>query len=220
MDALFRVLSPDERERTGRFATDELRRRFVTGRAVLRQVVGECLGCDGASLVFRYGPKGKPELDGPHGGGLHFNLSHSGGVGLIAVAKGFPVGVDVERLGRKSDVQQIAKRFFTADESARLEALPEGERASAFLNLWTRKEAWLKAMGGGVGEGLNRVEVTFLPGEPARVLRVADEPVWAEGWRLVELAPAVGYAGALAARGRSLNVCCRHRVKEHARFQR
>ena len=219
LEASMAVLSADERERAARFATDELRRRFVTGRSTLRQVLGGCLGCDAASLVFRYGIKGKPELDGPHRGRLQFNLSHTGGVGLIAVTRRCAVGVDVEWLGRRAEAQQVAKRFFTADETARLDAMPETDRPAAFISLWTRKEAWLKATGGGIGETLNRVEVSFQPGEPVQVLRVADDPAGAAGWMLAELVPATGFTGALAARARGLNVSCGHWVKERARFQ-
>ena len=219
LDSSMALLSRDERERAAKFATDELRRRFVAGRAALRQILGECLGSDAASLKFRYGPKGKPELDGLFQGQLQFNLTHTGGVALIGVAKKCAVGIDIERLDRKPDAEGIARRFFTPDESARLMAVPEADRPVAFLNLWTRKEAWLKAVGGGVGDSLGRVEVTFRTGEPARVLRSSRELGEAEEWTLVGLSPVPGFGGALAARGQGLNIHCRHRVKEGARFQ-
>jgi 4'-phosphopantetheinyl transferase len=204
------LLTADERERAGKFGSEQLRNRFIVGRATLRRLLGRLLNCEPATLVFRYGEFGKPELDGPLAGALHFNLSHSGGAGLLAMARRGPLGIDLEKVRPVWDPQQIASRFFTEHEGRQLETVAEQERPEAFFRLWTRKEAWLKATGEGIAASLDRIEVSFLADEPARVLKVADDPGAADQWLLAGLAPARGFVGALAARARNLNIGCWH----------
>jgi 4'-phosphopantetheinyl transferase len=204
------VLSPEEKERAGKFGSEELRNRFIVGRATLRQLLGGILNCEPAGLVFRYGEFGKPELDGPHSGALHFNLSHSGGAALLAVARRGPLGVDLEKVRPVWNPQQIASRFFTENEGRQLDAVTEADRPEAFFRLWTRKEAWLKATGDGIATSLDRVEVAFMANEPARVVNVANEPGAADQWSLTGLAPARGFVGALVVYAKSLNIRCHH----------
>ncbi len=210
---MFQFLSPDERQRADQFQIKQKRLEHVVCRATLRRLLGKFLSLDPGALLFSYTSRGKPELAGPLAGKLHFNVSHSGSLALIAVTRLCPVGVDVEHVRPRRYDMDVARRFFTAHESAALETLPEAERPAAFFNLWTRKEAWLKATGVGITESLNRVELSFLPGEPARILSVADDPEEAGKWTLAGLNPAAGFIGALAIRARGLNVLCRHWVE-------
>lgn len=210
---LFHFLSPDEQQRASRFQIEQKRLENVVGRATLRRLLGKFLALDPAALVFNYTSRGKPELAGALAGKLHFSVSHSGGLALIAVTRLCPIGVDVEHVRpRRYDIE-VARRFFTTRESTVLESLPEADRPAAFFNLWTRKEAWLKATGVGIAESMNRVELSFLPGEPAHILSVADAPDEAGKWTLAGLNPATGFIGALAVRARDLNVLCRHWVE-------
>jgi 4'-phosphopantetheinyl transferase len=184
------------------------RDHFIVGRATLRRLLGNALKLDPAALTFSYGPRGKPELAGAAAGQLHFNVSHSGGLALVALTRRCPVGVDIEHDRPSTMGTEIAERFFTQRENAGLMQLPEARRAAAFINLWTRKEAWLKATGDGIATWLKRVEVSFLPGEPARVLAVDDLPEEPACWTLADLRPATGYSGAMAIRAHDLNVRC------------
>src|SRR5262249_20814147 len=107
------------------------------------------------------------------------------------------VGVDVEWIRELHDAEELVSRFFSPRESRVFHELPSEIRPAAFFNLWTRKEAWLKATGEGIGYLLDRVEVSFLPWEPGRLLRL---PGWEDGasWSLLDLKTARGFAAALA----------------------
>src|SRR5207253_10188751 len=123
-----------------------------------------------------YGARGKPAL--ADGDGLRFNVAHSHGLALVAVARGRELGVDLERVRPLPAAEAIARRFFSARERAVLDALPLRRRLDAFLSLWTRKEAFLKATGGGLGWG--------------RALAAVDVDGDLDGWPIRELAPARG----------------------------
>lgn len=201
LEALRALLSPDETERAARFATQELRNRCALRRGVLRHLLGQALGRDPATLAFVYGPMGKPFLpDGPA-----FNLADCKDDVLIAVAPGETVelGVDIERLRRVPDAAGIAERFFAPEEGAAFAALPDALRDEAFLNGWTRKEAFIKATGQGLSTPLDRFAVELAPGRPARLLRLDHtlEAGSAADWSLFDLRPAPGLVGALAVRG-------------------
>jgi 4'-phosphopantetheinyl transferase len=196
-------LSPDERKRADRFRFEVHRTRFIAGRGLLRVILGSYCDLPPERLRFIYGPNGKPALmpgEGARraGGALHFNLAHSEGVGVLAVTQTGQVGVDVEQVRRLLDFKELVTQFFSLREAAEFLRLEREQQPAAFFNLWTRKEALLKATGEGIAHSLNRVEVSFLPGEPARVLSLPAEP-WAGGdWSLVDLTISPDYAGALA----------------------
>jgi 4'-phosphopantetheinyl transferase len=156
-------------------------------------------------LRFAYGPTGKPALDGEaSASGISFNVSHSQTLALYAVARQREVGVDIEHIRQVKRFIQIAHRYFSPREYAALMSLPPHEQNVAFLNAWTRKEAFVKAYGTGIADTLDGVEVTLLPSEPAALLHVAGEN--AKHWGIVALAPAAGYVGALVAEGREWQV--------------
>jgi 4'-phosphopantetheinyl transferase len=150
------MLDRAEQERAARFRSPEDRVRFLVGRAALRQVLGTWLDCDPAALRFRYGPHGKPVLDGSEQTTPHFNLAHSGNLILLAFHPSRPVGVDVERLRPGLDWRPIARRILPADAVSRLESLPPEQGDAAFLEAWCRLEARLKASGEGLA-GLERL---------------------------------------------------------------
>jgi 4'-phosphopantetheinyl transferase len=150
------MLDRAEQDRAARFRRPEDRVRFLVGRAALRQVLGTWLDCDPAALRFRYGPHGKPVLDGSEQTTPHFNLAHSGNLILLAFHPSRPVGVDVERLRPGLDWRPIARRVLPADAVSRLESLPPEQGDAAFLEAWCRLEARLKASGEGLA-GLERL---------------------------------------------------------------
>jgi 4'-phosphopantetheinyl transferase len=159
-----------------------------------------------ASLRFRYGARGKPSLEGswPH----RFNLSHSGLLGLFAIARGRSLGVDVERVEEKRSLEKIAARFFSSDECAALKRLPEDQRPAGFYNAWTRKEAYIKATGEGLATPLASFSVSLAPGAAARLLQHRDDPAEVDRWSLVALDVGVGYRAALMTEGHELRVRC------------
>ena len=151
LGALAGTLSGDERARAGRFHQARDRDRFVAARGLLRVLLGDALGCPPHGLRFRYNPYGKPALatDGD-GARLGFNLSHSGGAALFALAWGRAVGVDIERIRPQFAAESLAERFLSPAEAAALRSLPPARRPDAFTQAWVRREAYGKALGAGL----------------------------------------------------------------------
>ncbi len=204
---LTRVLSPDERERAARYRFEIDQRRFATGRGALRSLLSRYLNAAPAELHFEVNQAGKPSLP-PQADGrcLHFNLSNSHGLALLAFTWDRRVGVDVEFLGRSADFEQISARFFSPGERDALLRLPADQRRAAFFAAWTRKEAYLKALGTGIALGLDRFDVSLDPGEPARLLKDEHDPSAPENWAFQALYPGENYAAALAVEGRGWNL--------------
>lgn len=198
------LLDPEERARTDRFRFPRHRDRFLAARATLRLILARYTMENPAGLRFEYGPHGKPSLAGEHE--LRFNMSHSGDLALYAVARAREVGVDLERHRDDVECDQIAHRFFSPAEVAALLALPAEVRRPAFFRCWSRKEAYIKALGTGLALPLDQFDVSLAPGEPARLLQTYHAPETADRWSMWELHPGAGYAGALVAEGQGLQV--------------
>jgi 4'-phosphopantetheinyl transferase len=199
---LAHTLSADEHARADRYFFARDRQHYIVGRGLLRAILGRYLGSEPARLRFAYSSHGKPSLAEPSGGGiLHFNVSHSKGLGLYAVARDRQIGVDLERVRPLPDAAQLAERFFSPREYAALRALPAHMRHEAFFNCWTRKEAYVKARGEGLSLPLDQFDVSLARGKPARLLCNEREPRDVIRWTLQELTPAPGYAAALAVQG-------------------
>lgn len=192
------LLAPDERARAGRFYFARHRRQFIVARGGLRRTLGEQLGVAPERLVFAYGPQGKPELAWPARSGMAFNLSHAGERALLAWTRAGEIGVDIECL--RPVTPGLAERFFAPEEAAALAALPAAEQTAAFFRCWTRKEAYLKALGSGLARPLDGFVVSLAPGQPAELLAVRGDPEEARHWRLEHLDPAPGYCAAIAMR--------------------
>ena len=194
-ESYLRTLAEDERTRASRFHFDKHRRHFVAGRGFLRALLARYLDTTPEEVRFAYGPYGKPVLDGAHReSSLRFNASHSGDWAVYAFVQDHEVGVDVEHIKPDFETEGIAERFFSALEVKTLHALPEEEKPAAFFRCWTRKEAYIKAIGSGLSHPLDSFDVTLAPGEPAALARV-------EGWSLFDLGFAPDYAAALAVEG-------------------
>lgn len=201
------VLSEDERERADRYRIERDRARFVVGRGLLRRVLALYLEQAPERLRFAYGPHGKPELAGSRGVNLRFNLAHSDELALLAIALGREVGIDVERVRTDLDVEPLAARYFSPRENAILAALPAEQRSRAFYTCWTRKEAYVKALGEGLGLSLDSFSVALAPGAAPALLAVAGRPGEADRWTLREVEASDGFAAALAVEGRLAHVC-------------
>ena len=196
-----RLLSPEEAERADAFLRDQDRAHFTAARAWLRRSLGAYLGCAPDSVAFAYGEQGKPRLaDAEAGARLDFNLSHAGGHALLAVSAGVPLGADIEAV--RPVEEKVAERFFSAAEVRALLALPAAARLDGFFRCWTRKEAYLKALGSGLAAPLDGFAVSLAPGEPARLLEVAGRPGEEAAWQMAHLEPGTGLVAAVAARRR------------------
>ena len=200
------LLSPDEQSRASRyhFAADRL--HFTAAHGQLRQILAAYLRCAPAELAFEQNPYGKPALVG--GPALQFNLSHSRGLGLLAVTAAQTVGVDVEGLRPDLERENIARRFFAPAEVERLLALPAGQQIEAFYACWTRKEAYMKARGLGLSIPLDGFQVTLAPGEAVRLLHTEPGSPPPAAWSLAAFDPGPGFAAALAVLGELRGVRC------------
>jgi 4'-phosphopantetheinyl transferase len=194
LDRFGPILSPEEKLRAARFRVPRSRDEFVQTRGCLRLLLAHYTGLQPAALRLEPGPFGKPSLPGDH---LSFNVSHTEGVSLIAIAHS-PIGVDVERVVPSTDLPAIAQSHFSFGESAKLQTISGREHTEAFFRCWTRKEAFLKAQGFGLPQGLDSFEVSLLPNEPPEVLACAWQPEARDRWLLVHLTLAAGTFGALA----------------------
>jgi 4'-phosphopantetheinyl transferase len=207
LKALLGLLSDDERARAARFHFDRDRNRFIAGRGQLREILGRYLDKPPDAVRFRYGLQGKPFLE-HHRRGFQFNLAHSGDLALVAVTTNRQVGVDIEKIHPVITEEEIAQRFFSAEEIVALRVLPGSEQRLAFFLCWTRKEAFLKALGEGIAYGLDQFTVTLTPGEPALLLEVLPDPSAPTRWSLADLQPGDGYAGAVAFEGHDERLLC------------
>jgi len=193
-EAVVHHLTAAERGRADRFRVPRVRDQFIQARGWLRVLLAHYLNCDPAAVPILLADGGKPLL--PPETGLHFNLSHTDGLALYAVA-GAPVGIDVERVRRVPDALGLAQRFFSPREHALLRDVPAEQLQPCFFRAWTRKEAVLKATGRGV-QSLDCCEVTFLDGEEARVLSLDGDSTAGARWRLHTWEPAPGFVAAVA----------------------
>lgn len=198
-------LSVDEKARAQRFHATRDRDRFVAGRVWLRHVLSQYTGVRADRIGFEFGPQGKPRLPGA-AQTLQFNLSHSGGVALLALSLGRSVGADIEAVRLLTDDEAIARRHFAAAEFARWQSLPAGQRQRAFFTCWTRKEAYVKALGGGLSVPLSSFEVSLSPGEPAALLSVAGDRALAQRWSMWDIAVSPGFVAAVASEGTGMRL--------------
>ncbi len=199
VEALAALLAADESARAARLRFPRHRRRFTVGRGALRTLIGRYLDLAPEAVAFRYGPKGKPYLDGAAAAaGLELNLSNSGDLAVVAFSRRVEVGVDLERLRPQPEALAIAERFFSPAERGVLRGLEGEERMRAFFRCWTRKEAFLKALGAGITVPLDAFDVSLGPGEAPALARIEGDAARAAGWTLWHLEPAPGYLGAVA----------------------
>jgi 4'-phosphopantetheinyl transferase len=196
------TLAPDETARANRFVFPKDRNRYVTARGALRELLGRYLNRSPAEVEFEYASKGKPSLRAAvNKRSVQFNVSHSRGLALLAFALGRNLGIDVEFIRPEFPADEIAERYFSPKEVTELRTLPPSLRAEGFYLCWTRKEAYIKAIGEGLHIPLESFNVSLTPGRPER-LESADS----SRWTMRSLYPGPLYAGALVAEGQDLRL--------------
>jgi 4'-phosphopantetheinyl transferase len=206
---MFSTLSDDEHSRAKRFLHPLDRDRFVVGRGIQRDVLSRYAGLTPENLVFQYSQCGKPRLASSlHASGIRFNGSNSDDVVVLAIALGREVGVDVETFRPLDDATSIIDRFFSTHERNALHKVARGQHAISFFQCWTRKEAYIKAVGGGLSIPLDSFDVAFGPGEPARLLAVRGCPEEVERWDMLDLQLGDRYVAALVVQGRRWRLKC------------
>lgn len=196
------LLNTEETAKADRIIVEPKRRQSYRARADLRRILGLYLDADPRGLSFCYGEHGKPallcEVDGA-APPLSFNLTHSGRVALVAVVFERPtlqLGVDVEEARPGREFVSIAESFFAPDEVAVFRRLPVTEHTAAFYRAWTRKEAYLKAIGTGLSFSSTAFSIAFGRDEPAQLLRTKREGDAARRWQMLDLPCPPGYAAA------------------------
>lgn len=205
VEQLGRPLAEDEWTRANRFRFDKHRRQYVVGRGALRTLLAGYLDTRPELVRFSYGPRGKPfladDLTGSGASILQFNLSNSDEMALVGFVRGVEIGVDIEFLKPMPDCEEISERFFSLSEREVLRKLSREIKEEGFFNCWTRKEAYLKAVGEGLAAPLDSFDVTLAPGDPPRMLTLEGDAARAARWTFRHFRPADRYIGALAIEG-------------------
>jgi 4'-phosphopantetheinyl transferase len=202
LEQCFAVLNPAEQARSRRFHFRRDQEHFTAARGMLRILLGRYLDVPPQQLDFCTNAFGKPSLAAPFAAGdLRFNVSHSHGLALIAVAAGREVGVDVEWMRADLVSEEMIAQSFSKAEAEAIRALAPEWKVQAFFNCWTRKEAFIKAVGEGLSYPLDQFSVSLTPGEPARLLSARGGAQEVARWLLSELLCDAGYAAALAVEG-------------------
>jgi 4'-phosphopantetheinyl transferase len=183
------MLLPEELERAGRFYFPTDAERYIVRRGKLRELLASRLGCRPRDVPLSCNSFGKPSVKGTD---LRFNLSHSSGVAFYVFARDAEIGCDIEWRRSEFACEGVAERFFSARELQSLRTVPPRRWVEAFFNCWTRKEAFIKALGFGVSYPLKAFDVSLAPGEPAALLR---GPI---GWLLHSSEPLEGLQAAIA----------------------
>lgn len=203
-----RLLTPDELARTDRFVFPELRSRFALAHGRLRQLLSKYLNVAPSAPVFMTGRFGKPSLarwvqTPPLSAGrsldLRFNLSHSGDHALVAFADGIELGIDLEATRDTRDLPGLARRCFSPAELQVWHALPEDLKITGFFNAWSRKEAFIKAVGEGMHRPLHNFDVSLDPRDPMHLLATRPNADEAKRWQLHALPEIPGFRAALCA---------------------
>ena len=197
------VLSEEERQRVERFRFQEHRQSFIVSRGILRDLLYRYTGIEPGRIRFKYNLAGKPFLANEEAvPEIYFNLSHAGQLVLYAFSWGRQVGIDVECIRPMEEMDLVAERIFSPGEYDRFRKISEEDKLRAFYNCWTRKEAFIKAIGEGLSFPLSQFEVSFVPNDLAELVSVQGSREKASLWTMHDLKTRDGYAAALVVDGK------------------
>ncbi|MGK7941237.1 MAG: 4'-phosphopantetheinyl transferase superfamily protein [Crocosphaera sp.] len=191
----FKILNQEEKIKAQKFHFEQHQQRFIIARSTLKRILSLYLSLPPETIEFQYSDHGKPQLvDHLNNKQLQFNLSHSQDLAIYAITPYYLIGVDVEYVRPMRDAENIAKRFFSAQEFQRINSLSPVNKNKEFLTLWTAKEAYLKAIGKGLSGGLETVEISSY--EPRKFINLPD--INKHNWTLLSFVPQVNYLAAMA----------------------
>ncbi len=196
------VLSPDERARAQRLHRPHHRRGFTAARGILRHILAHYLGTSPRDIRFESGPFGKPFLPDPVRPPLYFNVTHSRELAVYAVSRDFEVGIDLEADRESTDYAKLAERICSPEEFLVFQQCPQVEQKAAFFRYWTRKEAFVKAIGTGLSFPLKQVTVSIASDQSPQLLTIEGHVPH----ELFDLSLEQGFWGALAVAGRPCHV--------------
>lgn len=199
-------LNDDEQARAARFVYERDRNHFIAARGILREILSRYIVVDPINLQFSYSEKGKPALNlstSPQP--LHFNLSHAHGMAIYAITRINSIGIDIEYNGRQIKDLEIAERFFAKEEISALKQLPLEQQQAGFYTIWTRKEAFIKALGTGLSYPLDQFAVN-IDSDKAALINVHNDASAMNEWSLVNIAIDENYKAALAIAAKEFNV--------------
>jgi 4'-phosphopantetheinyl transferase len=195
-------LSPDEIARANRFHFERDRNRFVRCRSALRALLAGYLAMPASEIRFEYQANGKPAIAATQNpSALHFNLSHSANMAVVAFAGNLQLGIDIEKIRFDVDTAALAERFFSLRERTGLRTLPDHLRVPAFYACWTRKESFLKATGDGLSFPLADFSVTTHPDLDPQLEEIRGNTEARTEWTLTDLNVEPGYRATLAVEG-------------------
>lgn len=155
-------------------------------RGCLRQLLAGYVGIEARAIAFDYSKEGKPQLAEPFSSDISFNVSHSEDIAVFGFTKKRRIGVDVECI-REIDTEGIPRRFFSELEQRALSQLEGRQKVEGFFNCWTRKEAYVKAVGLGLSLPLRDFDVSLTPGEPAKIVATRPNRELASQWALASV---------------------------------
>lgn len=199
LDFDWNILSEQEALRARRFVYPRDRDRYVRAHSAMHTLLSGYTGMDAANILFSTGAYGKPEIQrNQTTQQIHFNLTHSAGLAVLAVSRSYQLGVDVEQV--QPIDPEIANDHFSPSELLTLGTLPPEQWLQGFYRCWTSKEALLKGEGLGLNLPLDGFDVEAHPQRPPALIAVAPHTGIASGWQLAELAPAENFVGTVAVR--------------------
>lgn len=201
IERLTTILSPDEIVRANKFKFPRDKKRFIAARGILRELLANCLQISANKIEFSYSDRGKPHLAASMPNpSLQFNLSHSQNYALYGFTCNCRIGVDLEYMRAMNDTVKIAKRFFSGTESELISRLAANKQKRVFFQLWTAKEAYLKATGVGLAGSLNEIEIEigFTPESSVNLFSVQGNVQTAANWSMISFIPVTGYIGTVA----------------------
>lgn len=209
LPVLHSILSREEKDRADSFLLDRDRHRFIFFRGTLRTILAHLVCCAPDELQFDYTAFGKPFIAASClGEGLHFNISHSDELGLVAVIRERRIGVDIEMIRPALTGDDLAERFFSPPEVKQLRNLSGPAQAAFFFSCWTRREAYAKALGIGLSQSFGVSDMPVEPGQPNELKNVEEWGKRHENWYLQELEVGGPFRAALAVEGPLAVVRC------------
>lgn len=199
LSACFTALDAKEQARAQRFVFEHIRQRFIMSHYALRKILGDYLALKPEAIHYEFSQRNKPFVaDAQNPNDLQFNLSHSQDFAIVGITHNVSIGVDVEYREKTLDYLALAQRFFAKEEIESLLQLEPSEQRQGFFNCWTRKEAFIKAIGQGLHYSLKKFAVSLTPGQPAHIIRIEPELANGNQWTLCGFEPQSDYVAAFA----------------------